>query len=224
VRIGCGAGPSIRRESTGNDVDRQLRWGEAGRKDSAREGRDAILRAALAAIVEMGAENLSIDDVARRANISRRTLYRYYDSKKALIQAVIGAENQAFFDEMQQSLHAFERDFEAYCEACVCFAVRYRDRHNGGFHHSYLAKSMSAEVFAYIVENIAPMWRQVLEKPYRRHVAERGPAVPALDTIIALISRLGLAYCLVPAEENAIREQMRLLRSGGAGMRPPLTR
>ncbi|MCO5401595.1 TetR/AcrR family transcriptional regulator [Ralstonia soli] len=203
---------STARESR-KGMDRQLRWGDSSRMDSITDGQRAILRAALDAMVEHGIDGLSIDDVARRANISRRTLYRYFGTKKELIQKVISVENAAFFEEMQHSLAGFAHDFEAYCEECVCFAVRYRDRHHGGFHHNYLATSVSTEVFGYIVEDIAPMWRRVLEKPYRQYVAVRGPQVPALDDLIALISRIGLAYCLTPVEEPAMRTQMRILWS-----------
>ncbi|QBQ97169.1 TetR/AcrR family transcriptional regulator [Paraburkholderia pallida] len=200
---------------TGRDMDRQLRWGDASRMDSANDARSVILRVALDAMIEQGVDGFSIDDVARRANISRRTLYRYFGTKKELIQGVISVENGAFFEEMQRSLADLEDDFEAYCEACVCFAVRYRDRHHGGFHHNYLAKSVSTEVFGYIVEDIAPMWQRVLEKPYRQYVAARGAQVPPLADIIALISRIGLAYCLVPVEEPALRAQMRMLWTFG---------
>ncbi|CAB3787973.1 hypothetical protein LMG28688_02595 [Paraburkholderia caffeinitolerans] len=192
-------------------MDRQLRWGDASRMDSVNDGRSAILRAALDAMIEHGIDGLSIDDVARRANISRRTLYRYFGTKKELIQGVISVENAAFFEVMQSRLAGFEHDFEAYCEECVCFAVRYRDRHHGGFHHNYLATGLSTEVFGYIIENIAPMWRRVLEKPYGHYAAARGPRVPALDDVIALVSRIGLAYCLVPVDEQAMRAQMRIL-------------
>jgi AcrR family transcriptional regulator len=180
--------------------------------ENANDGRSLILRAALDAMIVEGAEGFSIDEVAQRANISRRTLYRYFGTKKELIQAVISAENTAFFEEMQRSLSEFEDDFEAYLVECVCFSVRYLDRHNGGFHHSYLAKTSSSEVFAYIVENIAPMWHGILEAPYRRFADSHGPSVTSLENIIALISRIVLAYCLVPAEERAIREQMCNLR------------
>ncbi|MEK2606563.1 TetR/AcrR family transcriptional regulator [Burkholderia arboris] len=192
-------------------MDRQLRWGDASRMDSVNDGRNAILRAALDAMIEHGIDSLSIDDVARRANISRRTLYRYFGTKKALIQGVISVQNAEFFDEMQRALTGFEHDFDAYCEESVCFAVRYRDRHHGGFHHNYLATSLSTDVFGFIVENIAPMWQRVLDKPYRAYAAVRGASAPALDDIIALVSRIGLAYCLVPADEPAMRAQMRIL-------------
>lgn len=193
-------------------MSRQLRWGDASRMENASDGRSLILRAALDAMIAEGAEGFSIDDVARGANISRRTLYRYFGSKKELIQAVVNAENAAFFEEMQRSLNEFEGDFEAYLIECVCFSVRYLDRHNGGFHHSYLTKNSTLEVFTYILENIAPMWRDLLEEPYRRYVESHNASVASLENIIALISRIGLAYCLVPANEQAIREQLAILQ------------
>ena len=95
-------------------MTRQLRWGDASRMDSAEQGRQQILECALAAMSEMGPEGFAIDDVARRANISRRTLYRYFATKQALVQAVISSENAGFFSAMQEQLVSFEDDFERY--------------------------------------------------------------------------------------------------------------
>lgn len=193
-------------------MDRQLRWGDASRMDNANDARSLILRAALEVMVVHGSEGFSIDDVASRANISRRTLYRYFANKKELLQAVIGAENAAFFDEMQSSLEGFEADLERYLEESVCFSVRYLDRHNGGFHHSYLAKSSTADVLSFIVENVAPMWQRLLEEPYRRYVERYGEAVISMSNLIAVVSRITLTYCLVPESESAIRQQIAMLR------------
>lgn len=128
----------------GSAMTRQLRWGDASRMDSAEQGRQQILECALAAMSEVGPEGFAIDDVARRANISRRTLYRYFATKQALVQAVISSENAGFFSAMQEQLVGFEDDFERYLEECLCFAVHYRDQHRGGFHQSYLAKAARA--------------------------------------------------------------------------------
>ncbi|MGE8319502.1 MAG: TetR/AcrR family transcriptional regulator [Comamonas sp.] len=193
-------------------MSRQLRWDGASRMENASDGRTLILRAALEAMIAQGVEGFAIDDVAQRASISRRTLYRYFGSKKELIQAVISAENAAFFEEMRRNLSAIEDDFERYLPECICFAVRYLDRHNGGFHHTYLARSGTAEVFGLIFENIAPMWRELLAAPYQRYADLHGPVVQPLDELIALISRIGLAYCLVPADEEAIRRQLAVVQ------------
>lgn len=193
-------------------MSRQLRWDGTSRMENASDGRTLILRAALEAMIAQGVEGFAIEDVAQRAHISRRTLYRYFGTKKELIQAVISAENAAFFDEMRRSLGEFEDDFERYLRECICFSVRYLDRHNGGFHHTYLARSGTAEVFGLIVEDISPMWRELLAEPYQRYVEFHGPEVQPLDELIALISRIGLAYCLVPTDEAAIRQQLAVVQ------------
>ena len=199
-------------------MSRQLRWGDASRMDCLEDGQSVILRSALDCMSELGIEGFTIDDVAKRANISRRTLYRYYGTKNELIHAAVSMENQAFFEEMQGSLSDYEDDFEAYLEECVCFVVLYRQRH-AGFHHDYLAKSVTPEVLQCIVENIKPMWHKVLDAPYRRHVEKQDAAHASLDDIIALISRIGLAYSLIPADEDAIRTHMRIFRRISGGLR-----
>ncbi|MGO4156293.1 TetR/AcrR family transcriptional regulator [Cupriavidus sp. YAF13] len=192
-------------------MNRQLRWGDASRIDCPEQGRALILRSTLDCMAEMGIEGFTVDDVAKRANISRRTLYRYYGTRNELIQAAIGVENGVFFEEMQRSLSGYEGDFEGYLEECVCFAVKYRQR-LAGLRQDYLARSVTAEVFPYILENIKPMWHKVLAERYRDYAEKSGTAPASLDDIIALASRIGLAYSLVPADEGAIRRQMRILR------------
>jgi AcrR family transcriptional regulator len=51
-----------------------------------------LLDAALEAATLHGISKLSMGDVARRAGLSRQTLYRYFPSKDALIAAVVGAQ------------------------------------------------------------------------------------------------------------------------------------
>ncbi|MFC7513519.1 TetR/AcrR family transcriptional regulator [Herbaspirillum sp. GCM10030257] len=199
-------------------MSRQLRWGDATRMDYFEDGRSVILRSALDCMSELGIEGFTVDDVAKRANISRRTLYRYYGSKNELIEAAVSAENQSFFEEMQRSLSDYERDFGAYLEECICFIALYRQRH-AGFHHDYLARSVTTAVLPYIVENIKPLWHKVLDEPYRRYVEQHDGTHASLDDVIALISRIGLAYSLIPADKDAIRSHMRSFRHLFGSMR-----
>lgn len=54
----------------------------------------AILDAATDLIVAKGLENVSLRDIARYADYSPAGLYKYFDSKAAIIQAVLVRENQ----------------------------------------------------------------------------------------------------------------------------------
>lgn len=50
--------------------------------------REAILTAAADLIVANGLEQLSLQDVADAAGVSKRTLYNYYDNREALLTAI----------------------------------------------------------------------------------------------------------------------------------------
>src|SRR5579863_5082118 len=65
-------------------ADRQTRW---QRRKEARPGE--ILDAALACFAERGFAATRLDDVARRAGITKGTLYLYFPNKEELFKAVI---------------------------------------------------------------------------------------------------------------------------------------
>ena len=46
---------------------------------------------------DVGLSRVTMEDVARRAGLGRATLYRHFQSKDALVRAVILAETDAFF-------------------------------------------------------------------------------------------------------------------------------
>src|SRR5215212_1122961 len=59
---------------------------------------EQILDAALDAMTTFGLARLSLADVAKRANLSRQTLYRYFRTKTDLLDAVVDREEQRFLD------------------------------------------------------------------------------------------------------------------------------
>jgi AcrR family transcriptional regulator len=59
--------------------------------------RERILAAAVGQCEEVGLRRTTMEDIARRAGLARATLYRHFESKDALVRAVILAEAQRFF-------------------------------------------------------------------------------------------------------------------------------
>jgi len=59
-----------------------------------------LLDAALEAATIHGISRLSMGDVARRADLSRQTLYRHYPSKEALVAAVVTAETTKLIEQV----------------------------------------------------------------------------------------------------------------------------
>lgn len=78
----------------GNGVTDPIREPKWRRRAQARP--DEILDAALAAFTEQGFEATPVDDVARRAGISKAGLYLYFESKEALLRALIEREIAPF--------------------------------------------------------------------------------------------------------------------------------
>lgn len=68
----------------GNTVDKKARWQR--RKD---QRPSEILTAALECFVESGFAATRLDEVARKAGVSKGTVYLYYDNKEALLRAVV---------------------------------------------------------------------------------------------------------------------------------------
>ena len=55
------------------------------------ERRQLLLDAAESVFVELGYSSASMDDIAHRAGMSKKTLYRLFETKEALFAAVIGS-------------------------------------------------------------------------------------------------------------------------------------
>ena len=60
-----------------------------------------ILDAAFEAVATFGLSRLTVDDVARLAGVSRQTVYRYYDSKDALVLALVAREEETLMAEVR---------------------------------------------------------------------------------------------------------------------------
>ncbi|WP_436497949.1 TetR/AcrR family transcriptional regulator [Actinokineospora sp. HUAS TT18] len=58
---------------------------------------ESLLDAALAELLAYGLRRTSVETVAKRAGVSRATLYRRFDTKDALVQAVLVREAHRFY-------------------------------------------------------------------------------------------------------------------------------
>lgn len=72
----------------GGDPARKRR-GPASTEEGADPRRTALLRAAYEAFVERGAAGATTDEIARRAHVSKREIYRLFGSREALFSALV---------------------------------------------------------------------------------------------------------------------------------------
>ena len=70
-----------------------------------------IVAAALALFTEKGFAAARLDEIARRAGVSKGTLYLYFDSKEALFRAVVRDVVVPNVDALRQSLLAADQPF-----------------------------------------------------------------------------------------------------------------
>jgi AcrR family transcriptional regulator len=59
-----------------------------GMRADARRNYERLLAAALAAFAERGADDVSLEEIARRADVGIGTLYRHFPTRQALLEAV----------------------------------------------------------------------------------------------------------------------------------------
>ncbi|WP_433161462.1 TetR/AcrR family transcriptional regulator [Kribbella sp. CA-247076] len=99
-------------------------WREARRENA----RAAVLNAAWELVGEQGLAALSLRELARRAGITTPTVYAYFESKNAILDAMFAQAAQAFLDlkaalpvtdDPEQDLLADIRAFIAFCVADV---------------------------------------------------------------------------------------------------------
>ena len=94
----------------------------------AAETRDRILGSALSAVTSYGLSRFTMDDVARLAGISRQSVYRYFESKDALVMTLVEREEEAFIEGVRAAHAQHERLEDAMREA-VLFCLRAAREH-----------------------------------------------------------------------------------------------
>jgi AcrR family transcriptional regulator len=94
----------------------------------AAETRERIVDAAFRAVERFGLSRFTMDDVARVAGVSRQSVYRYFDSKDALIVALVYREEEAFIEGVRAAHSAHENLEDAMREA-ILFCLRTAREH-----------------------------------------------------------------------------------------------
>ena len=87
---------------------------------------EAILDAAVVEFEQHGFRRVALDDVARRARVSRTTIYRRFSNKDELIAAVIERENVELFAEIANELKQAGPQSNYYVEAFTLSILKFR--------------------------------------------------------------------------------------------------
>lgn len=116
----------------------------------------AILDAAAVEFERHGFRRVALDDVARRAGISRTTIYRRFANKDELIAAVIDRENAVLFAEIAAELNNAGPQSNFYVEAFTSSIMRFR-------RHRVLDRMMTDEP-GLMIELVQQHWSAAMER------------------------------------------------------------
>jgi AcrR family transcriptional regulator len=89
-------------------------------------GNEAILDAALVEFDRHGIRKVALEDVARRAGVSRTTIYRRFANRDDLVAAVMERENARLFADIAEELKTARPQSNVYVEAFTSAIMRTR--------------------------------------------------------------------------------------------------
>jgi AcrR family transcriptional regulator len=162
----------------------------------------AILDAAVVEFQQHGFRRVALDDVARRAGVSRTTIYRRFAGRDELVAAVIDRENAVLFADIAEELKSRRPQSNYYVEAFTLSIMRFRQ-------HRVLNRMLADEP-GLMLELAYPHWEAAVERMsaalrviFPDGFAERIGA-EAVDELADTILRYAALVLLLPARQPLV--------------------
>jgi AcrR family transcriptional regulator len=190
------------------------RWGTSKNAD-ANEARERILDAASRCFDRIGVAKTTMADVASEAKVTRTTLYRYFESRDAVIVGVMLRETHYFRERLLEALCGIDDVGEFLVEG-ILFCLREAPNrplyiYPFGGEASNLVGNLflsSEQLFEIGIELLRPLFEPAREKGLLREGIE-------LSTLIEWTSRITLSYLTTPSprieDEAAMRQLLQRL-------------
>ncbi len=160
---------------------------------------NAILDAAVVEFQQHGFRRVALDDVARRAGVSRTTIYRRFTGRDELVAAVIDRENAVLFANIADELKSRRPQSNYYVEAFTLSIVRFRQ-------HRVLTRMLADEP-GLMLELAHQHWQPAVERMASalRVIFPAGFAeqigADTVDELADTILRYAVMVLLLPARE-----------------------
>lgn len=174
--------------------------------------RERILDAAFEAVTRFGLSRFTTLDVARLAGLSRQSVYRYFDSKDALIQALVVREEEAFLEGVRAAYARHHRLEDAMREATL-FCLRTARE------HPLLGRLLALEpevLLPYLTTRGGPVISRAREVLEELAAGRAGVRTELVHRTADIGVRAIVSYALTPSEddpEDIARELARILVS-----------
>ncbi len=157
---------------------------------------EAILDAAVVEFERHGLRRVALEDVARRAGVSRTTIYRRFAGKDELIAAVVERENVSLFADIAAELKQAGPQTNYYVEAFTLSILRFR-------RHRVLNRMMTDEPalvlelagrhYGAAIERMSDALREIFPEGFAERIGE-----PAVDELADTILRYAAMALLLP--------------------------
>ena len=99
------------------------RWGNGARVDDLDTGKKILLKSAVDCFITKGIKSTTIEDVAKVANVTRRTVYRYFNGKSDIIAALIDIERERMFIKIHDIAKLYDNNFPLMLEECIWLSL-----------------------------------------------------------------------------------------------------
>ncbi|OBG95467.1 TetR family transcriptional regulator, partial [Mycobacterium sp. E3298] len=144
--------------------------------------RDQILDAANECFAQLGIQRTSVQDVARKANVSRGTVYRYFEDRNVLIHAAIEFGAQRFYREVASAMskkNTLAEQVGAMAETHARILLDHRTRNR--------LMADDAELMRHMISDGDTAVRRSTQflEPYVRAARERGEVGTGVDVSAA---------------------------------------
>ncbi len=144
--------------------------------------RDQILEAANECFTQLGIQRTSVQDVARKANVSRGTVYRYFEDRNVLIDAAIEFGAQRFYREVASAMakkNTLAEQVGAMAETHARILLDHRTRNR--------LMADDAELMRHMISDGDTAVRRSTQflEPYVRAARERGEVGTGVDVSAA---------------------------------------
>ncbi len=144
-----------------------------------------------------GFRRVALDEVARRAKVSRTTIYRRFAGRDELVAAVIDRENEALFGEIAEHIKSAGAGANVYVEAFTAAILKFRDHrvlNRMLVDDPALALELAHEHYAAAVARIVAALHVIFPEGFAQRVGEQTVSALA-DNIL----RYSLMALLLPA-------------------------
>jgi AcrR family transcriptional regulator len=160
------------------------------KRADARRNYDRLLAAAASVFAERGADDVSLEEIARRAGVGIGTLYRHFPARQALLEAVY-KDQVAGLEVLAGKLLASESPGAALCEWMRAFVAFGRTKRS-------LSSALVANKDSQLMSECSMILRGCTDTLLSR-AQEAGEARPEVQSP----DIMRLAHCLIMATEMA---------------------